>query len=332
MLTLTKLLAIGLISTLLAVPAAATKPEAVKLYNEGEALMEQAKYTEALQKFIEAIDTDSVYSDARIKAAQIAEIMEDWANVKFQYLTVLTYEESNFDAILGAASYFVRVENFDEAQSYFDKASEIDPGSATLHFGLGSMYHKMKNARKARLEYKKTVALDDTAFPLAYYRLGRHEFDMAKQSKDYDKAEEYFTRYVELGKDGDILYSANMDLATIQIKTKSYGKALKHLSNAKLIKTSEWKPYFLTAEIYRAQRKSKDAENEYLATLEKKPGHGESHFRLALMYQEQYKDEDALKHYREASKDRSFKNRSQAGEAAAALEDYIRQVKEAEAG
>ncbi len=324
MTTFSKTVMTVLVVAAIAVPARATKPEAIKLNEEGEAFITQADYTKALQKFIEAINTDSVYSEARVNAALTAEFMEDWANVKFQYLTILTYDEENFDALLGAANYFVRVGDFDEARGYFAQATTIDPGSAPLHFGMGGMHHKMKSSKKALSEYKKTIALDEKGFPLAYYRLGRHESEAAKATKDYSKAIMYLSSYVELGKDSDILYSANMDLATIRIKAKEYDQAVVRLSAAKLIKTSDWKPYFYTAEVFRAQGKTRVAEKEYLATLEKKPGHGESHYRLALMFQEQYKDEEAMMHYQEAAKDKSFKNRTQARQAAAALESLRR--------
>ncbi len=321
-----------LIASIAAGPALGASDKAVALNNEGKELFSQARYSEALQKFVDAIDADSVYSEARVNAARVAEKLEDWANVKFQYLTVLTYDKDNIDALVGAGNYFVRVENYDEAKGYFDRALKIDQGNATVHFGLGTMYHKMKNTKKARLEYKKTIALDPENFPLAYYRLGRYEFETAAKTKDFSKAADYLSSYLERGKDGDILYSTNMDLATIQIRKKAYAKAIDYYAAAKLIKPSEWKPYFYTAEALRAQKKMKQAEKEYLATLERKPGHGESHYRLAVMYQQNFEDDKALEHYKAAAKDRSFKNRKAASNAAAALEDYLKKVKEAEAG
>lgn len=325
-----------ILGVLLALAAGATvvfavSDQAFQLNEEGITLLDKGKYEEAKAKFLAAVEAEPQYSEARVNAAKAAENLEDWVTVKTQYLTVLTYDEENFDALLGIGHYEVSTSNFADAEKHLRKALDLEPRSAGAHYGLGNMHYKMKNENLAAAEYEKVIGLDPRGFPRAYLRLGLYQFDVGSKTKKFDDAIKNLEKYLTLGDDDEAIGLAHYRLGLIHYQQNQDAKALQHFSEAKKDDPNDYRPYWYSAEIYRRGEKRADAEKEYLETLKRKPDLGEAHFQLAIMYQQDYRDEDALEHYKKAAADRGFTQRGQAQAQVAALEEYFRKLKEAEA-
>ncbi|MFH1278729.1 MAG: tetratricopeptide repeat protein [Candidatus Eisenbacteria bacterium] len=326
-------LILGILVLLLAGATAAlgVSEEAFQLNEEGIALMDRGKFEQAKEKFLAAVEADGEYWDARVNAARAAEKLEDWVTLKTQYLTVLEYDEENYDALVGIGHYEVATSNFADAEKHFRKALEIEPRSASVRYGLGNLYHKMKKPTNAKAEYEKLIGLDPRGYPRAYLRLGLYEFDGAKQTKKYDAAAAHLEKYLTLDDDPEGVGLAHYRLALIYYQQNKNEKALAHFTEAKKADPSDYRSYYYSAEIHRKAGNRAAAEKEYLDAVKRKPDLGEAHFQLAIMYQQDYRDEDALNHYKQAAADRTFKQRSQAQAQVAALEEYFRKLREAEA-
>lgn len=306
--------------------------DAKSLTTEGNTLHKKGDYKGALAKFQAATTEDGEHVDAWIGGAKAAEKLEDWATVKKNYLTVIEFlDKDNFDARLGAGEYFLRAKKYTNAQTHLAAAVKLQPGSADVHYGLGDLYYKTKKRTKAKTEYKKGLTLAPDAHLIALYRLGRIEYDNGKAGKKFDGAIDYYEQYIAKGKDKSTLFSIQTDLGLIYQQLGKNQLALGHLAKAKTLKPSDYRPYFYSAEINRSQKKMKEAEAEYLGVLERNKKHGSSHYQLAIYYQQSYQDEKALEHYQAAAKDTKFKGRKAAGEQAAALDKYLKEVEKAEA-
>jgi len=315
--------------------ALATTDAAFQLNKEGISLMKAGKYAQAKEKFLAAVEEDSVYAEARVNAAKAAEMEDppDWVTVKTQYLTVIQFiDAENMGALLGIGEYYVKVSNMPDAEASFRKVLELDPQSGAARFGLGNMYHKMKKYDKAAVEYKKALAKDPNAYSRGYLRLGIYEFEKNATSKKFGKATEYLEKYLESGdREKEGLYYAHSYLGQILVHTGKPQAALTHLQKAKEIDPKAFENYYFIAEVYSQMNKWKEAETEYLACLKQNPGYGEAHFKLAVMYQQQYRDAEAIEHYKAAAKDPSFRNRNTARSMAQQLEEYLKKVEAAEA-
>ncbi|MFH1680755.1 MAG: tetratricopeptide repeat protein [Candidatus Eisenbacteria bacterium] len=310
--------------------ALAVSEEAFQLNEEGITLLRAGKYTQAKEKFLAAVATDSVYSEARINAARAAEMENppDWETVKTEYLTVLTYEPENLDALVGIGEYYVKTPNPEEAKPHFDAALELDPRSGAAHFGLGNMHHKMKKTQQAKAEYEKAVAADPRGFPRAFLRLGLYEYDAGEQTKNFTKAIEHLEKYVAMKDDDDGLATGRRRLGAIYIQKNDAKKAIEHLTKAKELSPSDpWVSYYL-GEAHSKAGNLSAAEKEYLACVEKDPKFGEAHFKLAVLYQQDEMDEKAIAHYKAAAADPSFRQKGQAAQMAKQLEEYLRKVRQ----
>ncbi len=306
--------------------------DAKSLTTEGNALLKKADYKGALAKFQAATTEDGEYVDAWIGGAKAAEKLEDWATVKKNYLTVIEFlDKDNFDARLGAGDYFLRAKKYADAQTHLTEAVKLQPGNAQVHYALGDLYYKTKKTTKAKTEYKKGLTLEPDAHLIALYRLGRIEYDDGKASKKFDEAIKYYDQYIAQGKDKSTLFSIQTDLGLIYQQLGKNQLALSHLNKAKQLKPDDYRPYFYSAEIHRSQKQMKEAEAEYLGVLERNQKHGSSHYQLAIYYQQSYQDAKALEHYKAAAQDTKFKGRKAAGEQAAALDKYLKEVEKAEA-
>lgn len=314
-----------------ATTALGVSDEAFQLNEEGLALMKQAKYERAREKFLAAVEADGEYWEARVNAALAAEHLEDWVTVKTQYLTVLEYDPENYDALVGIGHYEVATSNFADAESHFRAALKLEPRSASARFGLGNLYHKMKKFPNAKTEYTKLIDLDPRSYPRAYLRLGLYEFDGAKKTKKYDAAVAHLEKYLTMADDPEGIGLAHYRLALIYYQQDRNQKALAHFTEAKKTDPEDYRNYYYSAEIHRKAGDRTAAEREYLEAVKREPGLGEAHFQLAIMYQQDYRDEDALNHYKKAATDKTFKQRGQAQAQVAALEEYFRKLREAEA-
>ncbi|MBN1826319.1 MAG: tetratricopeptide repeat protein [Candidatus Eisenbacteria bacterium] len=321
-----------LLPMLVAAPLLAVDEVAFGLNEEGRALMEQGKYAEAKAKFLEAVETDGFFSEARINAARAAEMEDppDWVTVKTQYLTVLTYDEENVEAILGSGLYFVKASDFEEAKARLEKVIEMEGENGAARYGLGNMYYKMKRYDQASAEYEKAISLDPGAYPTALLRVGVNEYNNNRKTKKFDKATDYLTRFLERGKEKEDLAIAHNRLGLIHYYTKQYQKAMTHFGEAKKLDPTDYTNDFFRGVIYAQTQNLAKAEEEFKSCLEKKPGYGDAHFQLATIYQMQYRDEEAIEQYKAAAADRNFSKRSTAREKAQQIETYLQKVKEAE--
>lgn len=314
-------------------PLLAASQDAFDLNEEGLELLETGKYTEAKAKFIEAFEADSSFIEARVNAARAAESENppDWVTVKTQYLTVVTYmDEENFEANLGLANYYVKTDNFAEAKNYYDKALDLEPRNAAIHFGLGNMHHKMKKMDLASAKYAKTIEMDKSSFPTAYLRIGVHEFNKNRKTKKYEAAIVHLKKYLTMAGDDDNRAIVHNRLGMIYFDTGKQAKALEHYSQAKQFDVSDHTNYYYSGVIYLRTKNSTKAEKEFLDCLKQKPGYGEAHFNLAVIYQQQYMYQEAVVQYKAAASDRNFNNRAKARDVANQIEAYLQKVKEAQ--
>ncbi|MEZ4891489.1 MAG: OmpA family protein [Saprospiraceae bacterium] len=85
------------------------------------------------------------------------------------------------------------------AEGYFEKALKADPLFIDAKLALADNYISLRNLFKAEQYFEEAIALDSTYAPLAYYLLGRIEWDLNK----YDKCANYLSSYVNSNSDNE---------------------------------------------------------------------------------------------------------------------------------
>jgi tetratricopeptide (TPR) repeat protein len=113
---------------------------------------------------------------------------------------------------------------YDEAIKFYQQVIDLYPKDARPRWLLGRVYNSMKNSIKAIEHMKKAVAINDNFVP-AFKDLGyRHMF-----IEDYQKAEEYFLKSVELAPDEPNSHDSLADLYT---RTGRFEEAITHYKKA----------------------------------------------------------------------------------------------------
>jgi tetratricopeptide (TPR) repeat protein len=133
-----------------------------ELFNQGAALMNEKKYTEAAQMFERALPL-AKEKNVPIVLAKLAE----------------SYQKSQ--------QYPKAVENY-------TKAIEARPDDATLHNNLGNVYAEMGKVPEAAAEFKKAADMDPSQASRYYFNYGAVMYNQGKM----DEAAEAFKKATEI--------------------------------------------------------------------------------------------------------------------------------------
>jgi tetratricopeptide (TPR) repeat protein len=134
----------------------------------------QARYEEAIQHFEKATASNpqnskahlylaTAYAQQYIPGADIPENVQNGRHAIAQYKTVLQLEPSNVNAVKGIAYLCLQMKEFEEAKTYYGRASEIDPNDPEPYYSAAvidwTMTYEPRMKVRARLRLPPEKAL-----------------------------------------------------------------------------------------------------------------------------------------------------------------------------
>jgi tetratricopeptide (TPR) repeat protein len=159
------LLALG--ATLLS-GAACDKLRARDQLNKGVNSFKNAKYEEAINHFQQAVSLDPGLLNARLYlATAYAQLyipgVDAEDNNKMgqdaidQYKAVLERDPKNINSIKGIAYIYLQMKKFEDAKTYYRKASEVDPNDPEVYYSVGVI--DWTQAYQPRMEERAKIGL-----------------------------------------------------------------------------------------------------------------------------------------------------------------------------
>ncbi len=117
----------------------------------------------------------------------------------------------------------------------------------------------------------------------------------AMENGNIDKAESVFQ---DLTRSQPYMAGPYCNLALIQLKRSQYDESLKTIEKAITLSRNIPQAYNLRAQLYIHNGKIKEAETDYLKSLELDPNYANAHYNIALLYDIYYQDiQKAIQHY-----------------------------------
>lgn len=168
------LVGLAVLLTLLSA-AGCTKLKARDQLNKGVQSFKNARYEEAINHFNEAVKLDPSLVNARLYLATAYaqqyvpgggpenDVMANSAIE--QYKKVLEQDPKNVGSVKGIAYLYLQMKKFDDAKTYYRKASEIDPNDPENYYSVGvidwTQAYQPRMEERAKLGLKPTDALND---------------------------------------------------------------------------------------------------------------------------------------------------------------------------
>ncbi len=167
------LLALG--ATLLS-GTACNKLRARDQLNKGVTSFKNAKYEEAIDHFQQAVNLDPALLNARLYlATAYAQLYIPGADTEDnnkmgqdaidQYKAVLERDPKNINSIKGIAYIYLQMKKFEEAKTYYRKASEVDPNDPEVYYSVGvidwTQSYQPRMEERAKIGLKPEEPLKD---------------------------------------------------------------------------------------------------------------------------------------------------------------------------
>lgn len=135
--------------------------DATAFNNIGYALLQQKKYTEAIEQFTKAITIDPYwdypYNNRGYCMLQLGDIEHALLDLDS------SFEMNPYDSFVwrNLGAYYLATHEFEKAMQHFEEAEKIDPKTELINFYLGQVHLKLGNAEKSDVYLNKSVELNE---------------------------------------------------------------------------------------------------------------------------------------------------------------------------
>lgn len=178
-----------------------------------------AMYTDLIRNLpvIEGLDKAFPYIKRGVAYMQIGLFDKAKADFDFALANCTDINKSPVYANLG--DYYVRKKDFKKAVECFEKALEVNPGSAPLCSDLGNAYSKLGEFDKAKESYDRALAINPELAEIYYNKAKRiHDTTPNPTEADNDQMMSYLNKCLSLNPH---MFMANINKASI---LRSQGK------------------------------------------------------------------------------------------------------------
>lgn len=183
-------------------------PDSVELLvKRGNKFLKKYKYEEAMADAAKAFRLDSNMIESRMLFADVLNnrpdrSVDDIMSAKKHYEIIVKKDAKNTRALVGLASTYSQMQDFDKSFQYINQALRIDPKYRDAYVMKGSNYLVLGKIDLAKSSYE-TAVQQDPDFYEAYIMLGS-----LYQAEKNPICIEYYTTAVSLQpKNPDVLYS-----------------------------------------------------------------------------------------------------------------------------
>ena len=239
---------------------------ALKLFDDGKALLDQDQLEKAVIKFEQAIKVDYNYVRAHFRYMDTMKILGREDEMKAEYKA---RAESADKKAIDLYLYGRTFESTSDKRWYYKKAVELDPKYYWAQYGIGGTYLVEGNIEEAIISFNKTLDLNPNWIePMKM--LGTLYLDKGMLFQ----AREKFERVIELDPKAKSVY---MSLGRVYSQLNLPESAEKSLQKAAVLDPEDPRPYFMLGVLYELNDRPEDAKQAYRQFLAIGPEHELAH-------------------------------------------------------
>ncbi|KAA3617219.1 MAG: tetratricopeptide repeat protein [Calditrichaeota bacterium] len=242
-------------------------------YNSGMDLSRQKKFDKAIPKFLEAIKEDSNFPKANYMLAYAYQKTTKYSEAENAYKNAIKLDSKFEKAYISLAKLQSKIDKTSEAINTYKAVLAFNPTSSKANFGLGKIYYQQKVWEKA-LKFSNASIESNGKYAPAHNILGLTYAGLKRHSK----AAEAFENAI-----------ANTSAKQKQLKGTYYYRLGEAYVNAK------------------NYTKAEDALKKAISSTRRSNVKAACNFNLGIVYKNKGQSQKALKHFREAAKNRSWK-------------------------
>jgi len=251
------------------------------LFQQGNNLIDEGKYTEAKPYFLAAIQKDSTQSGAYARLSDIAYKEYDLTEAQKYIKQAIEADQANeeyrvrFNAIADLIQTFQdgvdasKRRNYEEAVQKFNTVLDKYPGFAPAYYRLGFMYSSQNETDKAIGYFKKAIKQDPN----------NNNYTVALENL----AKSHFQDGIEAYKRGNLATAANEFKTAIKVDST--------------FKSAQ----YMLGVVARRRGNTNEAIDRYQAAIKIDPDYEKAWFALGIAYKSAAKDKDALKAFTKAT-------------------------------
>ena len=244
-------------------------------FNEGNKLISQKKYNEAINSFKEAIKEDSKFYQAYYMLGLTYKVLNKMDEAIESHKKTIAINPKYDKAYIALGNIYIKQRNFDSAINSFNAAIGINGKSEKAYFGLGYTYYKLESYDQAITQLTKAVGV----------------------TPDYAKA------YMVLG----ICYDKVNQLGDA---VKAFSSAIENESNTRKGRETKGECNWRLGDVYVKLNQLKNAEDSYSEAIKlakSKDIIAGANFGLGEVNKKRGKKQTAINYYKKASLSRIWK-------------------------
>lgn len=200
----------------------------------------------------------------------------------------------NLDAALNNLGIILEeMKRYEEAESTFRKAIDINPSSDT-YYNLGNLLHNLKRFEEAEVVYREAIKIN-SIFQEAYYNLG----NTLKVQKRFEEAENSFRKAIELNPYDDKSYN-NLGLLLFE-NLKRFEEAETIFNKSIDINPSGHKAYFNLGNLLYILKRFNEAEKEYRKSIKMNSSYYKAYNNLGVLLKNMERLDEAEIAYKKAA-------------------------------
>ncbi|MES2798452.1 MAG: tetratricopeptide repeat protein [Bacteroidota bacterium] len=268
------------------------------LIKRGAKFLEEYKHEEALNDAAKAFRLDSSAIENRLLYANVLNnkpqrSVNDVLTAQRHFKFIVEKEKENTKAIVGLASTYSFLQDFETSFIYINNALRIDPKLRDAYILKGSNYLTLGKRDLAKSSYE-TAVQQDPKFWEGYVWLGA-----LYQAEENPLCIEYYTSAAQLQpKNLDVLYS----LAFAKQVFNEEKDAIRIYRKMIQLDNEFHEALFQIGRIYHEQNNIDSATYYYNSSIITNPEYVEAYHNLGLIYEAKGDIENALKNYAKALK------------------------------
>jgi tetratricopeptide (TPR) repeat protein len=285
-----------LIAILVFVATAVAGP-ADDAYDQAKSLMENGELDEAAGRAVSGLATEPDHFKLNRLAGDIYFRLEKYQDALGFYERALEKKKKDADALFGAGMSAYRMGEFEQAKGYFERGVDTGKKKGEFLYGLGITQMEMGNYTEADLNMRKAIDKDEDN---ATYHLALARINF--RNKVYSIAVTEFDKAVELDSSLESsVYDLHYKKAQAQLQMRNVVKAIEEYRKHLDLHSSDTTAWLDMANICNLSEKFSEAAFCYEKYLEIVPENGEIWFNLGVLYHTKLRnDEKALAAFEKA--------------------------------
>jgi len=269
---------------------------AIDLMNDGLKFLENDLYTEAKNKFINAIKLNAEIIDVNfLKKIDFGDFQQNLYDSFLEDSKNDSLTNQYHNLFLGIIAF--KEENFDEAINFLTKYCDSHPNDVNSLLILGELNFKKESYLNSMFFFYQALKYDEDNL-IANKFLSEIFIIM----EDYEQALEILN-YISKNNNEHIIY---YNMGYCYYKINKFDKSINSYTQAILIDPEDYKTFYQLGMSYKSNKLFKQSLDAFKKSIKLNPNWGLGHYELGLIYQMTLNDDLAIYHFELANKNENF--------------------------